>query len=289
MLLDRTEQDQAERALRRSEDYLRSIVNTAVDAIITIDRHGTIETFNLAAEQMFGYSAAEVVGQNVRLLMPPPYRQEHDGYLERYLKTGEARIIGIGREVVGLRKDGTTFPLDLAISQIDHLRRFTGILRDLSDRRKLEWQLAESQVEERRYVARELHDGMGGHMTGIGLLAQTLHSHLAKASSPLTVKAEDLVRSIDEAQKQLRSIVRELMPVEATPEGLMAALQELATQAETQYDLALPVPVRAPGLSRRSRCRQACLSDRAGGDQQRGAARQTGAHHHQPRADRTAP
>jgi two-component system sensor kinase FixL len=237
MLLDRTEQDQAERALRRSEDYLRSIVNTAVDAIITINQHGIIETFNLAAEQMFGYSAAEVVGQNVRLLMPQPYRQEHDGYIARYLNTGEARIIGIGREVVGLRKDGTTFPLDLAISQIDHLRRFTGILRDLSDRRKLEWRLAESQVEERRYVARELHDGMGGHMTGIGLLAQTLQSHLAKASSPLTVKAEDLVRSIDEAQKQLRSIVRELMPVEATPDGLMAALQELATQAETQYEL----------------------------------------------------
>ena len=86
-------------------------------------------------------------------------------------------------------------------------------------------------------MARELHDGMGGHMTGIGLLAQTLHSHLAKTSSALASRAEDLVRSIDEAQKQLRSIVRELMPVEATPDGLMAALQELATQAETQYNL----------------------------------------------------
>ncbi len=237
MMLDKTEHDQAERALRRSEDYLRSIVNTAVDAIITINQHGTIETFNLAAEHMFGYTAAEIIGQNVRLLMPQPYRQDHDGYIARYLKTREARIIGIGREVVGLRKDGTTFPLDLAISQIDHLRRFTGILRDLSDRRRLEWRLAESQVEERRHIARELHDGMGGHMTGIGLLAQTLQTHLANASSPLAPKAEDLVRSIQDAQQQLRSIVRELMPVEATPEGLMAALQELATQAETQYDI----------------------------------------------------
>jgi PAS domain S-box-containing protein len=237
MLLDVTEHDRAERALRRSEDYLRSIVNTAVDAIITINRHGTIETFNLAAERMFGYAAAEVVGQNVRLLMPQPYRDEHDGYLARYVRTGEARIIGVGREVVGQRKDGTTFPLDLAISQIDHLHCFTGILRDLTDRRKLEWRLAESQAEERRHVARELHDGMGGHMTGIGLLAQTLQTHLAKGSSPLAAKAKDLVRSIDGAQKQLRSIVRELMPVEAIEEGLMAALQELATQAETQYGL----------------------------------------------------
>ena len=99
MLIDVTEQDRAERALRRSEDYVRSIVNTAVDAIITINRHGTIETFNLAAEKMFGYTAAEVVGQNVRLLMPQPYRDEHDDYLARYLKTQEARIIGVGREV----------------------------------------------------------------------------------------------------------------------------------------------------------------------------------------------
>ena len=84
MLLDKTEHDQAQRALRRSEDYLRSIVNTAVDAIITINQYGTVETFNLAAEQMFGYTAAEVVGQNIRLLMPQPYRQERR--LLRYLK-----------------------------------------------------------------------------------------------------------------------------------------------------------------------------------------------------------
>ena len=288
MLLDMTEHDQAERALRRSEDYLRSIVNTAVDAIITINQHGTIETFNLAAEQMFGYTAAEVVGQNVRLLMPQPYRDEHDGYLARYLKTGEARIIGIGREVVGLRKDGTTFPLDLAISQIDHLRRFTGILRDLSDRRKLEWRLAESQAEERRHVARELHDGMGGHMTGIGLLAQTLQTHLAKASSPLAAKAEDLVRSIDEAQKQLRSIVRELMPVEATPDGLMAALQELATQAETQYDLRCHFRCERPVYLDDPAAAKHVFRIVQEAAQQRRAARQADAHHHQPRADRTA-
>jgi two-component system sensor kinase FixL len=219
--------------LQESESRLKAIVSNAVDAIVTIDERGTIETFNPAAERMFGYTAAEVVGQNVRLLMPPPYHDEHDGYIARYLRTREARIIGIGREVVGLRKDGTTFPLDLAVSEIDHRRRFTGTLRDVSERRKLEWRLAESQVEERLHMARELHDEIGGHITGIGMLAQTLQTRLEEVGSPLAVKAEDLVKSIDEAHNRLRSVARGLMPVEAVPEGLTAALQNLAKQAET--------------------------------------------------------
>ncbi|MGB7219770.1 MAG: PAS domain S-box protein, partial [Vicinamibacterales bacterium] len=228
MLLDMTEYDQAELALRRSEDYLRSVLNTAADAIITIDEHGGIETFNAAAERMFGYAAAEVVGQNVRLLMPQPYRDEHDGYVARYVKTGEARIIGVGREVIGLRKDGTTFPLDLAVSKIGDSRRFTGILRDLSDRKKLEWRVAESQVEERRHMARELHDELGGHMTGIALLAQTLQAELAKAESPLAGRTQQLIQTISDAHQRLRSVIRGLMPVETVPEGLMVALQDLA-------------------------------------------------------------
>jgi len=237
MLLDMTERDRAEAALRRSEDYLRSILTTAVDAIVTIDGRGTIETFNSAAECLFGYTASEVVGRNVRLLMPQPYRDEHDGYLARFAKTGEARIIGIGREVVGLRKDGTTFPLDLAVSQINSSPRFTGILRDLTDRRKLEWRLAEIQTEERRRIAQELHDGIGGHITGVGLLAQTLKTQLTSAQSPLAIKADDLVNSITECQRQLHAVARELMPVEPVPEGLTAALEELATQAETRYGI----------------------------------------------------
>jgi PAS domain S-box-containing protein len=238
MLLDLTEQDQAVRALRRSEDYLRSIVTTAATAIITIDEHGRIQTFNPAAERMFGYTVDEVVGQNVRLLMPAPYRDEHDGYLARYLKTGEAHLIGLGGEAVGLRKDGATFPLDLAVSEIGHSRSFTGILRDLSDRRNLEWRLADSQIEERRHMARELHDDLGGHMTGVGLLAQTLHGELAKAGSPLTARTQELVQAISDAQQRLRSVVRGLMPVEAMPEGLMAALSTLAQQSQAVSGIA---------------------------------------------------
>jgi signal transduction histidine kinase len=167
------------------------------------------------------------------MLMPPPYRDEHDDFMSRYRTTGEAHIIGSGREVLGLRKDGTTIPLDLTVSQIDHPRRFTGILRDLTERRQLEWRLAESQAEERRHMARELHDEIGGHMTGIGLLAQSLQAALTQAESPLAAKTQELVHNIGEAHQRLRSVVRGLVPVEAIPEGLMAAMDNLARHCET--------------------------------------------------------
>jgi two-component system sensor kinase FixL len=238
MLLDMTERDRAERELHRSEDYLRSIVNTAADAIITADEHGAIQTFNAAAERMFGYAMGEIQGQALQMLMPPPYRAEYEELMTRNLQTGEARLPTSGRESVGLRKDGTTFPMSLAVSQIDHRRRVTAILHDLTHRRQLEWRLAESHTEERRHMARELHDEIGGHMTGIGLLAQTLQAELARTGSPLAGRTQELVDSIRDAHQRLRSVIRGLMPVETIPEGLMAALQHLAQHCEATSGIA---------------------------------------------------
>ena len=123
----------AERTLREREGTLRAILETAADAIVVIDDRAVVRSFNGAAERMFGYAADEVIGQNINMLMPAPYREEHDGYLQRYLVTGERRIIGIGREVQGLRKDGTTFPVHLAVSEVDlgNRKLFAGILRYL--------------------------------------------------------------------------------------------------------------------------------------------------------------
>jgi len=123
-------------ALRDSEARARAILDTTVDGIITIDEHGTIESFNPSAVRIFGWTPDEVRGQNVRVLMPAPYRSEHDDYLRNYRRTGEKKIIGIGREVLGQRKDGSRFAMDLAVSEV-HLgarRIFTGIVRDVSDR-----------------------------------------------------------------------------------------------------------------------------------------------------------
>ncbi|MDA1099900.1 MAG: response regulator [Proteobacteria bacterium] len=119
---------------------LSAVLNTVVDGIVTIDAIGIIETFNPAAERVFGRGAAEVIGQNVRMLMPAPYHQEHDGYLRNYIETNDAQVIGIGREVIGLRKDGSTFPMELAVSEMDVAgeRMFTGIVRDITERKQAE-------------------------------------------------------------------------------------------------------------------------------------------------------
>src|SRR5919108_3072968 len=124
--------------LAQAEERMRSVVNHVVDGIISIDEHGTVTTFNPAAERIFGYAAAEVIGQNVKLLMPEPYHGEHDGYIASYVRTGQAKIIGIGREVVGRRKDGSTFPMELAVSEfhIGEHRYFTGIVRDITERKR---------------------------------------------------------------------------------------------------------------------------------------------------------
>src|SRR6516164_10012214 len=140
---------QGQAVLRDSEARTRAILQTAVDGIITIDTGGLIESFNPAAERLFGYTADEVLGQNISMLMPSPYRQEHDSYLARYLQTGEPHIIGIGREVRARRRDGTTFPISLAVSEV-HLagrRIFTGIVHDLTARVQAEEALRRSRDE----------------------------------------------------------------------------------------------------------------------------------------------
>lgn len=133
-----TERMHVEEALRTSEEYLRTVVDSVLDGIITIDARGMVLSFNLAAGKIFGYETADIIGKNVTTLMPEPYRSEHDGYLANYVRTGEAKIIGIGREVVGQRKDGSTFPVDLAISEVhlDERRMFVGITRDITERQE---------------------------------------------------------------------------------------------------------------------------------------------------------
>ncbi len=132
-----------------SETYLRAVLETVVDSIITINSAGIIQTVNPATERIFGYNAEELVGQNVKILMPEPYAGEHDDYLHNYLSTGDKKVIGIGREVIGKRKDGSTFPMELAVSEmeVDGARMFTGIVRDITDRKKAE---AEIQAREQR-------------------------------------------------------------------------------------------------------------------------------------------
>jgi two-component system, LuxR family, sensor kinase FixL len=138
----------AQQALAR-EAHLTSILDTVPDAMIVIDERGIMQSFSSAAERLFGFGSFEVIGKNIKILMPSPYRENHDGYIERYLRTGERRIIGIGRVVVGERKDGSTFPMELAVGEMrsSNQRFFTGFIRDLTERQQTEARLQELQSE----------------------------------------------------------------------------------------------------------------------------------------------
>lgn len=135
--------------LKDAESRLRSVVDNVLDGLITINSHGIVQTFNPAAEHIFGYTASEVIGQNVKFLMPEPFHSQHDGYITSYLLTGVAKIIGSGREVVGQRKDGLTFPMDLAVSEFQQGddRFFIGIVRDITTRKQAELQLLRKTEE----------------------------------------------------------------------------------------------------------------------------------------------
>jgi PAS domain S-box-containing protein len=224
----------AETALRESEARIRAILDTAADSIITIDAVGIVKSFNPSAERMFGFKAAEVIGRNVKMLMPDPYYSEHDGYLSEYQRTGRAKIIGIGREVLGRRKDGVTFPLDLAISELSvgEQRIFTGIARDISDRKRLEREILEISDQEQLRIGQDLHDGLGQHLTGIALLAKVLSSELMAEDSPQAASAGKITALVQEAIARTRDLAHGLSPVGLEAQGLAPALQELARRTE---------------------------------------------------------
>lgn len=145
----RRQRDAADRALLERDAHLRSIFDTAPEAMIVINEKGIIQSYGAAAERMFGWRPTEVIGRNVSMLMPQPFRDLHDEYLDRYLATEEKRIIGIGRVVVGQRKDASTFPMELAVGEVrsDHGRFFTGFVRDLTEREESEARLQQLQAE----------------------------------------------------------------------------------------------------------------------------------------------
>ncbi|MGB3543319.1 PAS domain S-box protein, partial [Rubrivirga sp.] len=226
--------------LEESQARARSILQTTVDGIITIDNRGRIESFNDGAVRIFGYDPDEVVGRNVSVLMPDPYHSEHDGYMAAYRETGRRQIIGIGREVTGRRKSGAPFPMDLAVSEVTlpgGETLFTGIVRDLTEHRVLEREVLRVAEAERRRIGQDLHDGLGQDLTAIGLFLRNHARALEAEESPSALEVRRLVGLVDGADTQARTLARSLVPVELEENGLEAALGRLAERATTLYDL----------------------------------------------------
>jgi two-component system CheB/CheR fusion protein len=235
--IDVTDRRRAEEALRESEVRLRAIVHTAVDAIVTIDEAGVVESVNPATETMFGYGQDELVGRNVNVLMPEPYRGEHDEYLAAYLRTGRPKIIGIGREVLGLRKDGTVFPLDLSVSEfrVGGRRMFTGIMHDISNRRRLEREVLEASTNEQRRIGHELHDGLCQQLTGISFTTEILARQLRDKAPDLMPRVQKLADEVDQTIAHARTLARGLNPVEIHAESFASSLEDLARKVSETF------------------------------------------------------
>jgi two-component system sensor kinase FixL len=228
---------QFEHELRDTAARLRGIVETAVDGIITIDERGIVEAINPAAQRIFGYTAGEVIGRNVSMLMPEPHRSDHGGYIARYLRTGERRIIGIGREVRGCRKNGTEFPMDLAVSDtlVAGGRIFTGLIRDITERKRLEQEIIEISDHEQRRIGSDLHDDLCQRLAGIRFSCDALKRSLGKTTTEsVSERVERIGHSLGEAIERTRSLARGLSPVALEANGLISALQELASEVRTK-------------------------------------------------------
>jgi len=236
--------------LRDTSERLRAILETAVEGIITIDERGFIESVNVAAERIFGYQASEIRGKNVSMLMPSPYRAEHDSYLANYVRTGEAKIIGIGREVVGRRKDGSCFPMDLSVSEVQLAERrlFTGFVRDISERKRLEKEILEISDREQRRIGQDLHDGLCQQLAGIELMSQVLEQKLAAKSKKEAARAAEISRHVRDAIGHTRLLARGLSPVTLESEGLMSALAELAANTGKMFPVACVFECDSPVL-----------------------------------------
>jgi PAS domain S-box-containing protein len=188
---------------------MRSVVNHVVDGIITIDERGNIESYNPAAQKLFGYERGEVIGRNVKMLMPEPYHSEHDGYISNYVGSGHAKIIGIGREVIGKRKDGNVFPMELAVSEF-HIRQrryFTGIVRDITERKRLQ--------DELQQRVHDLADADRQKNEFLAMLSHELRNPIAPMRNALyLIKAMGGATSADMAElqqmmeRQMQQLVR---------------------------------------------------------------------------------
>lgn len=208
-----SQRKKAQVALENSELYQNSILKNIVDGLITIDDKGTVKSFNPAAVKIFGYQPEEVIGNNIKCLMPDPYHSEHDGYLNNYHQTSERKIIGIGREVSGLRKDGSIFPMDLAVSEmtVNDQKIYTGIMRDITERKQMD----KMKNEFISTVSHELRTPLTSIRGSLGLI-------VGGAVGALPQQAEEMLKIATNNTERLLLLINDILDIQKIESGQMA-------------------------------------------------------------------
>jgi two-component system, chemotaxis family, CheB/CheR fusion protein len=238
-------------ALQEGRERMAAILNTASDAIFTMDQQGKIEIINWATEALFGYTRDELIGQHASLLIPSTFGGDRSVNFNDFAESGQSQIMGTVREVVARRKNGSLFPAEIAMSKVNHLGLFTGILRDISDRKKLQSHILEIASDEQRRIGHELHDGTQQELTGLTLFAGTLCDYLESSTRTKTTGGEAwmfeeqdldklkqtaarLLQGLKEANQHVHALSHGIMPVLIDAEGLQPALVELAAVTNEQ-------------------------------------------------------
>lgn len=231
-----------EEAIDQQAETFRTLAQTSREGIVLADTSGDIQFVNPAVNKLFGYRQGELLGQNVRRLMPLEYSTRHDSFMKNYLQSGIPRIIGSGRQLTAMRKDGSRFPIYLSIGDIrtSSNRLFAGVIMDISEQQQLQREILEIPVSEQRRIGQELHDGLGQQLTGLGLLATSL---VNKASKPEHELATKLAAGLQEAISQVRALSRGLMPVDIDAEGFINSLENLIDNMRVHSDIDIEIEV----------------------------------------------
>lgn len=227
-----------EQAIDQQVETFQTLAETSREGIVIASTTGVIQFVNPGIEKMFGYTRRELIGELVNRLMPREHSLAHDRYMKDYMQTGVAKIIGSGRQLTAMRKDGTRFPIYLSIGDIitSHARLFTAVIVDISEQQQLQREVLEIPVNEQRRIGQELHDGLGQQLTGLGLLATSL---LNKASKPEHELAAKLASGLQEAISQVRALSRGLMPVDVDAEGLKNSIENLVNEIRSHSNVSI--------------------------------------------------
>lgn len=228
-----------EKELEESKAQAQAILETTIDGIFTVDSDGKILSFNHSASRIFGYSKEEIVGKDVKILVPQAEENNYNNYLQQYNKRGQKHVIGYRRELTGRRKDGTKFPMELSVSKVawKSCTMFTCVVNDISERRELEKEILRISEEERQNLGQDLHDVLGQMLTGIHLISKNVAQKLRNEGMSCSEDVEEISNLVKEADEYAKTLARGLVHINFEKDGLKAAFNQLAVQVEKLFDI----------------------------------------------------